>query len=98
VPGTKRHVLRIVAAAAFVSALPAVMTAAKAAKAAEAAGPLVIAHRGASSYLPEQTQACFVLAHAQGADYIEIDVASTRVGILICVHDPYLETTTDVAD
>ena len=41
------------------------------------AQPLVIAHRGASGYLPEHTLEAAVLAYAQGVDYIEQDLAST---------------------
>ncbi|GAB4461643.1 MAG: glycerophosphodiester phosphodiesterase [Armatimonadaceae bacterium] len=57
----------------------------------------VVAHRGASSYLPEHTMACYAMAHAQGADYIEPDVVLTKDNVLVCLHDLYLETTTDVA-
>ncbi len=58
---------------------------------------LVIAHRGASAYLPEHTLSAYTLGYAQGADYIEIDVVLTRDGVPICLHDLWLETTTDVA-
>lgn len=62
-----------------------------------AAAPLVIAHRGASGYLPEHTLAAKTLAHAQGADYIESDVVMTRDGVAIVFHDLYLDAMTDVA-
>lgn len=39
-----------------------------------AAEKLVIAHRGASGYLPEHTIAAKAMAYAMGADYIEQDV------------------------
>ena len=35
--------------------------------------PIVIAHRGASGYLPEHTLAAKAVAHAMGADYLEQD-------------------------
>ena len=38
----------------------------------------VIAHRGASGYLPEHTLAAKAMAHAMGADYLEQDVVATR--------------------
>lgn len=57
----------------------------------------VIAHRGASSYLPEHTLEAYTLGYAQGADFIEIDLVLTREGVPICLHDLWLETTTDVA-
>ncbi|HNX05792.1 MAG TPA: glycerophosphodiester phosphodiesterase, partial [Opitutales bacterium] len=61
------------------------------------AGQIVVAHRGASGYLPEHTFAAKVLAHAQGADYLEQDVCLTRDNIPIVIHDIHLEGTTDVA-
>ena len=60
------------------------------------ANPIVIAHRGASGYLPEHTLEAKTLAHAMGADYIEQDVVLTADGIPIVLHDIYLESTTDV--
>lgn len=59
--------------------------------------PLVVAHRGASGYLPEHTLEAYALAHGQGADFIEQDVVSTKDGIPICLHDIHLERVTDVA-
>ena len=64
--------------------------------AAMPAEPVVIAHRGASGYLPEHTLASKALAHAMQADYIEQDVVLTRDGIPIVLHDIYLDSTTDV--
>lgn len=67
---------------------------------ADAAGndgrPLVVAHRGASGYLPEHTLAAYAMAYGQGADMIEPDVVATRDGELVCLHDLTLESTTDV--
>jgi glycerophosphoryl diester phosphodiesterase len=59
--------------------------------------PLVIAHRGASGYLPEATLEAFQLAIDQGADVIEFDLISTKDGVLIARHDPELAVSTDVA-
>ena len=53
----------------------------------------VVAHRGASSYLPEHSLAAYALGYGQGADYIEPDLVLTRDGVLICVHDLTLERT-----
>ena len=61
------------------------------------AKPLVIAHRGASGYLPEHTLEAYTLAFAQGADVIEPDVVLTRDGALICAHDLVMDEVTDVA-
>jgi glycerophosphoryl diester phosphodiesterase len=60
--------------------------------------PIVIAHRGASGYLPEHTLAAKAMAHAMGADFIEQDVVLTRDGVPIVLHDIHLEYTTDVAN
>lgn len=57
---------------------------------------LVIAHRGASGYLPEHTLAAYAMAYAQGADMIEPDLVASRDGVLVCLHDLTLEDTTDV--
>ncbi|MGH7491332.1 MAG: glycerophosphodiester phosphodiesterase [bacterium] len=58
---------------------------------------IVIAHRGASGYLPEHTLAAVAMAHAMGADYIEQDVVLTRDDHAIVLHDIHLETVTNVA-
>ena len=60
--------------------------------------PIVIAHRGASGYLPEHTIAAKVLAHAQGADYLEQDVVLSRDNVPIVFHDLTLEEITDVGE
>jgi glycerophosphoryl diester phosphodiesterase len=59
--------------------------------------PIVIAHRGASGYLPEHTLAAYAIAILQGADFIEPDLVMTRDGHLIARHDNRLDLTTDVA-
>jgi glycerophosphoryl diester phosphodiesterase len=59
---------------------------------------LVIAHRGASGYLPEHTIAAKAMAYAQGADYIEQDLVMTRDDEVVVLHDHYLDTVTNVAD
>lgn len=51
--------------------------------------PPIIAHRGASAYLPEHTLPAYALAIGQGADVIEPDVVLTRDGVLVCSHDLY---------
>jgi glycerophosphoryl diester phosphodiesterase len=60
--------------------------------------PVIIAHRGASAYLPEHTLEAKAVAHAMGADYIEQDVVLSRDGVPIVLHDIYLDSTTDVAE
>jgi glycerophosphoryl diester phosphodiesterase len=58
---------------------------------------LVIAHRGASGYLPEHTLAAKAMAYAQGADYLEQDLVMTSDDELVVLHDHYLDTVTNVA-
>jgi glycerophosphoryl diester phosphodiesterase len=60
--------------------------------------PLVIAHRGASGYLPESTAEAYQRAIDLGADAIELDLISTGDGVLIASHYPNLAITTDVAN
>jgi glycerophosphoryl diester phosphodiesterase len=59
--------------------------------------PLVIAHRGASGYLPEHSFPAKTYAHAVGADYLEQDVILTRDDVPVVFHDLTLEEVTDVA-
>lgn len=59
--------------------------------------PIVIAHRGASGYVPEHTLAAYAMAILQGADFIEPDLVITKDGHLIARHDNVLDLTTDVS-
>jgi glycerophosphoryl diester phosphodiesterase len=56
---------------------------------------LAIAHRGASSYAPENTFAAFDLALEMGARDIELDVQMTCDGHLVVIHDDLLERTSN---
>ncbi|MFC4612468.1 glycerophosphodiester phosphodiesterase [Streptomyces maoxianensis] len=57
--------------------------------------PLVIAHRGASAYAPENTIAAIDLAADMGFAWVENDVQRTKDGELVVVHDDSLARTTD---
>lgn len=61
------------------------------------ASPVVIAHRGASGYLPEHTNEALVMAYMQNADYIEQDLVLSKDGHLVVLHDIHIDTTTNVA-
>ncbi|MFP4502426.1 MAG: glycerophosphodiester phosphodiesterase family protein [Candidatus Hydrogenedentota bacterium] len=63
---------------------------------AATAEPVVIAHRGASGYLPEHTLEAYAYAHALGADFIEPDLVLTKDDVLVALHDIHLESTTEV--
>lgn len=59
---------------------------------------LVIAHRGASYYAPEETAQSFMLARDLGADYIELDVQRTRDGAIVAFHDDTPLRTTNAGE
>jgi glycerophosphoryl diester phosphodiesterase len=63
----------------------------------EPAPPIVIAHRGASGYLPEHTLAAYFVAVEQGADFVEPDLVMTKDGVLVARHENEIGATTDVA-
>jgi glycerophosphoryl diester phosphodiesterase len=56
---------------------------------------IVIAHRGASAYAPENTVAAFDLAIELGSDAIETDIQATRDGVLVLIHDETVDRTTN---
>jgi glycerophosphoryl diester phosphodiesterase len=58
---------------------------------------LIIAHRGASGYLPEHTLEAKAYAHALGADFIEQDLVATRDDQLVVLHDIHVDRVSDVA-
>ncbi len=52
---------------------------------------LIVAHRGASAYAPENTKKSIELAFKQKANAIEIDIRMTRDNVAICYHDETLK-------
>lgn len=58
---------------------------------------LIIAHRGASAYLPEHSLAAKTLAYGMNADYLEQDIVLTKDNVPVILHDHYLDTVTNVA-
>ena len=61
-------------------------------------GKQLVAHRGASAYAPEHTLQAYALAIEQKADFVEQDLAVTKDGVLVCIHDLTLERTTNVEE
>lgn len=57
---------------------------------------IVIAHRGASGYLPEHTLASKAMAYAMNVDYLEQDIVLSKDSVPIIIHDIHLETVTNV--
>jgi len=47
----------------------------------------IIAHRGASAYVPENTLAAFQLAYDMGVTEVETDVQLTTDGVVVLCHD-----------
>ena len=56
---------------------------------------LCIAHRGASSYAPENTFAAFDKALELGVSHVELDVHFSCEGHIVVIHDDTLDRTTD---
>ncbi len=75
------------------AATPA-MTTALARLARPDAGLMIAAHRGAHSRAPENSLAAIETAIAEGADIVEIDIAVTRDGTPVLMHDRTVDRTT----
>ena len=59
---------------------------------------IVIAHRGASGYLPEHTLIAKAMAHAMGAAFLEQDLVASKDGVPMVLHDIHIDTVTDVKE
>ena len=55
----------------------------------------VVGHRGNRAHAPENTVPSLLEAVALGADAVEFDLHVTRDGVLVLLHDPTLDRTTD---
>lgn len=58
-------------------------------------GPIPFAHRGGGAEAPENSLASFSHAVSLGYRYIETDVHATRDGVVVLIHDPYLDRVSD---
>jgi glycerophosphoryl diester phosphodiesterase len=91
---------RVAASAVVATALAAAAEAGVAAEHAFFRGlrrPTVIAHRGGGALRPENTLLAFRHAVALGVDVVELDVHATADGVLVVIHDPTVDRTTDGA-
>ncbi len=61
----------------------------------QAWGGTVVAHRGDSAHVPENTLEAFESAVRSGAEAVEFDVRMTADGIPVVMHDAYVDRTTD---
>ncbi|MGG7613026.1 glycerophosphodiester phosphodiesterase, partial [Streptomyces sp. ZG43] len=68
------------------------------AAAPDGGGPVLVAHRGASGYAPENTLAGVDKAREMGVRWVENDVQRTKDGVLVVLHDTTLARTTDVEE
>lgn len=57
-------------------------------------GPVVMVHRGANSFAPENTLEAYAAAMDYGADGCEIDIRRSADGVLVLFHDDMLESLT----
>ncbi len=56
---------------------------------------MIIAHRGASAYAPENTVAAFDLALQLGCRHLELDIDFTSDGHIVVMHDDTVDRTTN---
>ncbi len=64
----------------------------------EGARPIVWGHRGAKAHVLENTMPSFARAIDDGADGIELDVRTSRDGVVVVMHDPDLKRVTSGRD
>jgi glycerophosphoryl diester phosphodiesterase len=60
-----------------------------------AQGVEVVCHRGANEYAPENTRAAAQLCIDWGVAYVEIDVRTSKDGVMYILHDPWVNRTTN---
>ncbi len=77
--------------------VPAAVQSSKVSTMTQSQRTLNIAHRGARSLAPENTMAAARKALEIGADWWELDVAMTKDGELVVLHDDTLDRTSNVA-
>ncbi|MFV8766013.1 glycerophosphodiester phosphodiesterase, partial [Yersinia enterocolitica] len=94
----KTHIKTLVASMILASSVAGMAHAAEPVAKEKSADKVVIAHRGASGYLPEHSLPAKAMAYAQGADYLEQDLVMTKDNELVVLHDHYLDRVTDVAE
>lgn len=58
-------------------------------------GVVVFAHRGGSRRWPENTMLAFQNAADLGVDALELDIHSTADGVLVVIHDPFVDRVTN---
>lgn len=56
----------------------------------------VIAHRGSTFWMPEETESAFRWGRELGADYLEADLQVSKDGVILALHDDNLKRTTNI--
>ncbi|MFI5817630.1 glycerophosphodiester phosphodiesterase [Streptomyces rishiriensis] len=92
------HARVVAATAAAVVGCVALLPPVRDVRATIAVRPLVIAHRGASAYAPENTLEAVDKAASMGVLWVENDVQRTKDGELVVIHDETLRRTTDAEE
>jgi glycerophosphoryl diester phosphodiesterase len=92
---TDRHALLAALLSVFLLAWPTARAEDGGKARAASAVRIVIAHRGSSIDRPENTLAGVRRAIEAGATAVEVDVRTSRDGVLVCLHDADLNRTTD---
>lgn len=59
--------------------------------------PLVMAHQGGADLAPSNTMAAFRNAAQMGVDVLELDVHTTKDGVVVVIHDATVDRTTNGA-
>jgi len=90
------HARAVAATATAILGAAVLLTPTSDARAGEVRGPVVVAHRGASAYAPENTLASIDKAAGLGFSWVENDVQRTKDGELVVIHDDTLRRTTNV--
>ena len=93
-----RLVSSVTAAALLVALAAPALQAAERFQTLDGKPPLVIAHRGVSGLMPEETQPAYELAADLGADALEGDLHLTKDCVLVVRHNPWLSDNTNIAE
>ncbi len=56
----------------------------------------IVAHRGSTFWVPEETEAAYRWAREIGSDYLEADLQVSKDGVVLALHDDDLRRTTNI--
>ena len=58
----------------------------------------LVAHRGSTYWVPEETESAYRWAREMGADYLECDMQVSKDGVVLALHDTDLKRTTNIEE